>query len=171
MIRLALALAPWPATLATLPLLPATGARAAAGSPLAGTWVLVEAPEIRPDGSRGQTFGPNPQGLLVIDADGRYALQIYRPDRPRFASGDKRRGTADEYAAAAVGMSAHYGTCAVDAVRGTLVFRIERASFPNWDGTEQRRAYTLAGDTLSYRVPAAANGNGTTTISTWRRIR
>lgn len=163
--------APWLAALAASPFFHAVGGRAGAPPSIAGTWVLVEAPEIRPDGSRGQTFGPNPQGVLVIGADGRYALQIYRPDRPRFASGDKRRGTADEYEAAALGMSAHYGTCAVDAAHGVLVFRIERASFPNWEGTEQRRTYTLAGDTLSYRVPAAASGNGTVAISTWRRVR
>jgi hypothetical protein len=144
---------------------PATGR-----SPLAGTWSLRAADEIRTDGTRAQSYGPNPRGILMVDDEGRYSLQIFRPDRPRFASGDKRRGTEDEYSAAVLGTSAHIGRVAVDSANGILIFSIELASFPNWDATEQRREYTLSGDELSYRVPASASGNGTVAISVWRRI-
>jgi hypothetical protein len=137
---------------------------------LAGTWILTAAPEVRPDGTTGQTFGPDPRGLLIIDEAGRYSLQIFRPDRPKFASGDKRRGTVAEYEAAALGMSSHIGRCHIDEATGTLVFEIEFGSFPNWDGTVQRREYRLEGDELTYRVPALASGNGTIAISSWRRV-
>ncbi|MEW6738244.1 MAG: lipocalin-like domain-containing protein [Acidobacteriota bacterium] len=138
---------------------------------LVGTWTLIEAPEIRPDGSRGQTFGPNPKGLLIIDESGQYSLQIFQADRPRFVSGDKRRGTDKEYQAAVLGMSSHFGHCLLDEAHGVIIFRIEQASFPNWDGTEQKRQYQLSGDVLTYQVPAAASGNGIITISSWRRVR
>jgi hypothetical protein len=137
---------------------------------IAGTWVLEAADEIHPDGSRDHGYGPNPHGVLMIDATGQYSLQIYRPDRPKFASGDKRRGTAPEYESAALGMSTHIGHIVVDSANRTLIFRIDFASFPNWDETEQKRQFELSGDELSYRVPASAHGDGTVAISVWRRV-
>lgn len=138
---------------------------------LTGTWTLTAAPEIRTDGSRAETFGSDPHGLLIIDESGRYSLQIYKSTRSRFAGGDKRKGTEAEYRAAALDTSSHYGRCFIDTDRNVLVFRIEHASFPNWDGTEQARQFELKGDELSYRVPASASGNGTTAISSWKKSR
>ncbi|MFZ6721752.1 lipocalin-like domain-containing protein [Undibacterium sp. Ji49W] len=138
---------------------------------LTGTWMLTGAPEIHADGSRGETFGANPQGLLIIDDTGRYSLQIYKAERSKFANPDKRKGTETEFRAASLDTSAHYGRCFIDVERNVLIFRIEHASFPNWDGSEQARQFELKGDTLSYRVPAGASGNGTTAISIWKKIR
>lgn len=137
---------------------------------LVGTWVLVEAPEIRPDGSKAQTFGPNPKGILIIDETGQYSLQIYQSDRPKFASGDKRRGSDKEYQTAMLGMSSHFGHCFLEPEKGVIIFQIECASFPNWEGTEQKRQYQLSNNVLTYQVPVTANGNEITTISTWRRV-
>ena len=95
-----------------------------------------------PDGSRVHLYGPSPSGLLMFDAGGRYGLQIVSAGRPAFAANDKGRGTADEYQAAVQGSNAHFGTYAVDQAEGTITFRIEHASFPNWEGTEQTRAFT-----------------------------
>jgi hypothetical protein len=138
-------------------------------SPLEGTWTLVAADRIGADGVQRRDYGEHPAGRMIVDAEGRYAIAIYSDERPRYAAGDKARGTAAEHAAAALGSSTHFGTLVVDSA--TLRFRIERASFPNWEGTEQRREYRLRGDTLSYRVPASASGNGSVAISVWRRVR
>jgi hypothetical protein len=51
---------------------------------------------------------------------------------------------------------------------GHLVFHIEGASFPNWEGTVQRRSFELHGDELRYRVPARPDGG--IPISVWRRM-
>ncbi|MGG1948477.1 lipocalin-like domain-containing protein [Trinickia sp. NRRL B-1857] len=134
----------------------------------AGTWTLVAADVVHPDGSRAHDYGAAPSGLLVIDTQGRYSLQIFKAERARFASGDKSAGTADEYKAAVTGSSTHFGTIGVDPKGGTLVFHIEHASFPNWEGEEQKRSYELNGDELSYRV--APRPNGDVPISVWRRI-
>lgn len=136
---------------------------------LAGTWTLEAADDLHPDGTRTPGYGAKPQGLLMIDAQGRYSLQIFRSEPTPFASGDKRKGTAQEYAAAVLGMSSHFGTCEVDAAGKMLTFRIDRASYPNWNGTVQRRPYELDGDVLSYRVPPTPDG--TVPISVWRRVR
>ena len=137
-------------------------------SPLAGTWTLVAADVVHADGSRARDYGAAPKGLLLIDAAGHYSLQIFKSERPRFAAADKLAGTDGEYRAAVLGSSTHYGTVIIDATAGTLTFKIEAASFPNWDGVAQTRRYELKGDELSYRVPARPNGD--TPISVWRRL-
>jgi hypothetical protein len=136
---------------------------------LVGTWTLTAADDLKPDGTRVPAYGANPIGLLFLGADGRYSVQIFRSDRVPFASGDKRRGTPAEYEAATLGMSSHFGRYAVDAAAGTITFKIEAASFPNWNGTEQKRPFTLSGDELEWRVPATPTG--TIPISAWRRAR
>ncbi len=135
---------------------------------LAGTWTLVAADVQHPDGSRSSDYGDAPKGLLMIDRTGRYSLQILRSDRPRFADPAKAKASAQEYKAAVMGSSTHYGTLAVDAGKHQLVFHIEGASFPNWEGQLQTRAFELHGDTLSYRVPPRPNGD--VPISVWRRV-
>lgn len=149
---------------------PVAHPRPAPPSPLAGSWVLVAAERIGADGVRRSDYGATPRGRLLVDAHGRYAVQIYSDERPRFASGNKARGTPEEYAATVIGMSAHYGTCRVDEASGTLHFRIEQSAYRNWEGTEQVRQYVLRGDTLRYQVPASAAGDGSTAVSVWRRI-
>jgi hypothetical protein len=136
---------------------------------LAGTWALVAADVVHPNGAREHDYGAAPKGLLMIDPQGRYSLQIFNSERPKFASGDRANGTPAEYAAAVLGTSTHFGTLTVDPAAHTLVFRIDAASFPNQDGTVQKRTYELAGDELSYRV--APRPNGDVPISVWRRIR
>lgn len=145
-------------------------AAAAAEPSLAGTWTLTAADRLKPDGARVRDYGAHPKGRLIIDAKGRYSLQIFDGDRPRVASGDKATSTAEEFASAVTGSSTHYGTVAVDTAAHVLVFRIEGASFPNWEGTEQRRKYALTAEALSYQVPTPRS-DGSIPISEWRRER
>ncbi|HEY1906184.1 MAG TPA: lipocalin-like domain-containing protein [Myxococcaceae bacterium] len=136
---------------------------------LAGTWRLEVADKLLPDGTRAPDYGAHPDGRLMIDAQGRYALLIFKAERPDFASPEKALGTDAEFRAAALGTSCHHGTVRVDPAAGTLTFVIEDATFPNWRGRTQVRAYELHGDVLSYRVPARSDGS--VPISVWRRER
>ena len=54
-----------------------------------------------------------------------------------------------------------FGTYSVNGADKTLVFRIENSTFPNWNGTEQPRPFTLAGDELTYTNPAGSTGSPT----------
>ena len=65
--------------------------------------------------------------------------------------------------------STHTGRVVVDSIRGKLIFDIEAASYPNWEGTQQVRDYTFKDGTLTYSVPASASGNGTIAYSVWQR--
>lgn len=142
--------------------------QAAEPSPLAGTWTLVAADVIRPDGTRARDYGESPQGLLMIDGQGRYSAQIYQSERPRFASGRKDGGSAAEYRQAILGCSTHFGTIEVDAAGRIITVRVQRSSYPNQDDTEQKREFQLQGDELSYRVPPRPDGG--IPISIWRRL-
>lgn len=136
--------------------------------PLHGTWTLVAADKILPDGTVARDYGSRPKGRLIVDTQGRYSLQILKSERLRFAADGKADGSADEFKSAVMGSSTHYGTIAIDDKSGQLVFSIEGSSFPNWEGTVQRRQYTLEGGQLSYRVPPRADGS--IPVSVWRRL-
>ncbi len=105
----------------------------------------------------------------MFDAEGNYSLQIVSADRPKFAANDKGKGTADEYRAAVQGSNAHFGKYVLNEAEGTITFRIEHASYPNWEGTEQKRSFTLTGDRLKYTVPAPTTGAGAVGEVEWTR--
>ena len=136
--------------------------------PLQGTWTLVAADKILPGGERTRDYGEHPKGRLVIDGQGRYSLQIFKSERQRFASESKADGSADAFKSAVMGSSTHYGTVTIDEKAGQLVFSIQGSSFPNWEGTTQKRRYTLEGDALRYEVPPRPDGS--IPVSEWRRM-
>ena len=143
-------------------------ANASSASPIAGTWTLVAADLVHADGSRTLDYGASPKGLLIVDANGRYSLQIFSSERPRFASDDKATGTAAEFQATVIGSSTHFGRMSLDTIAHVLTVNVEGASFPNQERTQQKRVYVLEGDQLSYKVPARADGN--TPITVWQRV-
>jgi len=157
-------------TFALLALAFITAAHAAPpANELAGTWTLVSVENVHPDGTIAEPYGKNPDGTLMFDASGRYALMIFRAGRARFAATDKNRGTAEENAETVRGTNTHFGRYAVDGTN--LIFKIDHASFPNWEGTEQRRAFTLDGDVLRYTVTTTTSGGPEIARVTWKRLK
>jgi hypothetical protein len=144
-------------------LIAALGARAQESS-IAGSWVLAGAERLLPDGTRASDYGPNPHGLVIFTADGYYSVQVFRAGRLKFSSGDKLKGTAEEYKEASLGASSHFGRYSVDAAKHTIPFQIDRSSFPNQDDTTQVRAYELKGDELSWKVAPRPDGSVPITI-------
>ena len=138
---------------------------------LVDTWRLVAVDNVLKDGTRVPLYGEHPEGILTFDARGNYAIQILRAARPRFASGDKAKGTVEENAAAVQGNNSHFGRYEVDAGARTLTFRIDHAFFPNWEGTVQVRPFRLQGDELVYTVPSPTTGGVVTGEVRWRRVR
>lgn len=136
---------------------------------IAGTWILTAAEKLLPDGKRVPDYGPNPHGLAIFTADGYYSVQIYRAERLKFASGDKFQGTLEEYKDASLSASVHYGRYAVDPVKHTITFKIDRSSVPNLDDTTAVREYELKGDELSWRV--APRQDGSIPLTALRRVK
>jgi hypothetical protein len=137
-------------------------------SSIEGTWTLAFADVLHPDGTRDSDYGTKPKGMMHIDSAGRYAIFIFDGSRPRFGSADKKTGTDSEIRAAFLGTSSHYGTVTVDPAARTLDFHIEGSTYPNWEGTTQRRRFEIDGNTLSYRVPPRPNGD--VPLTGWKRV-
>jgi Lipocalin-like domain len=125
---------------------------------LVGSWRLTAADKILPGGSRVADYGTDPRGIAIFTADGHYVIEIFRSDRLKFASGDRAKGTPEEYKDALLSASCHFGTYSVDTAKGTITFRTERASFPNWDETTRITSFTLEGDKLTWQSPPRPDG-------------
>jgi hypothetical protein len=129
---------------------------------LAGTWTLLLSDAVKADGTHVPQFGPNPSGVLMFSPDGHYAVEIMRANLPKFAANDRDKGTADEMKAVIQGAFAHFGTYNVNDADKSFNFRVEASTFPNWNGTQQKRTITaLTDDVLTYNVKApSANPGG-----------
>jgi hypothetical protein len=135
-----------------------------------GTYILEAVDNILADGSRIHLYGDKPQGMLMFDSKGNYTLQIMSSGRPKFASGDKSKGTDEENRAAIKGCNAHFGTYTIDDTTHTITFNITHASFPNWEGVQQKRPFTLIGNIFTYAVPSPTTGGAVTGEVVWKRV-
>jgi Lipocalin-like domain len=134
---------------------------------LVGTWSLVSAAnEI--DGKRIENFGSNPLGYMIFTSDGHFSVNFVRADRPNFASNNREKGTPEEYKAAVQGKISAFGRYTVDS-DGSLTFQIAGSSFPNWNGTLQKRIVEVTGDQLKYITPATSIGGSAVSILTWAK--
>ena len=147
---------------------PAGNAAAQSVKSVAGTYTLVSAVTER-DGKKSDTFGPGAKGSLIVDSGGRYMIMINRASLPKFASNNREQGTAEENKAVVGGVIAHFGKITVNDADKSFAFNIENSTFPNWNGTVQKRPFTTTGDELKYSV-AAASGGGTAVV-VWKRAK
>ena len=100
-------------------------------------------------------------------ARGRYTITFISPELPKFAANNRAAGSPEENKAVVVGSLAHFGTYTVDEVDKSFTFHIEYSTYPNWSSTAQRRAFSIAGNELTYTDPNASAGGRATVI--WRR--
>jgi Lipocalin-like domain len=150
--------------------LPAGDAFGQTANDLAGFWTIVSADKVNQDGSEGEpAFGPNPKGFLVFDSSGHYELQIISAGLPKFSSNNRMLGTAEENKAVVQGMVAHFGKYSVNQADLTVTFHIERSSFPNWEGTEQRLPFTITGDQLNFSLATTQRGGSVEAV--WKRAK
>ena len=138
-------------------------------SNIVGTWTLVSSVTER-DGTKTDQFGSGAKGMLTLDAEGHFMLTIIGPDLPKFASNNRATGTSEENKAVISKSIAMIGTYSVNSADRTLIFKVDSASFPNWNGTEQKRMLVSGNaDELKYITPTASSG-GVGTV-TWRRAK
>jgi Lipocalin-like domain len=137
---------------------------------LVGTWTVVSQYTIAPDGKREEVYGAKPIGRLTFDAGGRFSYTLFNPGRPKFASRDKNKGTAEEYAVAVQGGQAYFGTFSVSEANDRIVYHIEGALEPSWQGTDRTGAsVTLIDDELKYNATTPATG--VTAYQVWKRMK
>ena len=135
---------------------------------LVGTWTYVSSTAKLPDGS--PLWGPDPKSLLIFTENGRFSWQVFRSDRPKIASNNRRNATSEENKAIMQGSLAYFGTYLVNEADKTLVSRIEGATFPNAEGEEQKRIITrLTADELIYMNPETTLGARVEAV--WKRVK
>jgi hypothetical protein len=138
---------------------------------LVGAWVLEAYEAEDPDGTLREPFGPAPLGLLGYGADGRMAVQVMDPRRPRWERRAPEGARRAQMSAAADGYIAYAGRYEVEeAAAPTVVHHVEISLVPNWVGRAQRRAAVLDGDRLRLTAePLEVAGRTTIPRLTWRR--
>ena len=137
---------------------------------LVGTWASVSVVVERSDGTKFEPFGPNPKGMVIFAADGRYSFQLMRPDLPKIAANDRLKGTGDENEAIAKGVLSHFGTYSVNEAEGTYTLHVEASSYANYTGTDQKRIVTsLTADELKWTNPTPSTP--TTAYTVFRRVK
>ena len=114
---------------------------------LVGTWFLVSTQTMTQSGLR-YPYGTDPKGILMFDANGRYAAVQGRTDRPKLKSAVRLEATKEEFGAAAVEFAANFGTWSVNEASKALMRRFEGALVPNLEGTSTRAYVTVVGDEL-----------------------
>ena len=125
---------------------------------LAGSWTFVVTAAHRKDGTKADVFGPNPNGVLMFHPDGHFALINTRPGRARYASGNRLQGTPEEFRETVLGSIAYFGTYSVDEVKKEFALKVKGSTFPDYEGGEQKRAFTVAGDELRSVNPNPSQG-------------
>jgi Lipocalin-like domain len=152
--------------ISVLGLVPFAGnAAAQSAKDLVGTWTPVSV----------DAYGPNPKGSLIFEASGRYSLQLMKPDLPKYLSNNRTQGTPAEYKITVEGILSHFGTYSVS---GTdLIYHVEASSFPNWNGSDQKRInLSVTGDELKYTNVGPSGGYqylvpASAPFVVWRRVK
>ena len=128
---------------------------------IVGTWEFVVAEVTAADGKKSFPFGETPKGVLIFTPDGRFAQIHVASDVPKFASGNRLTGTAEEYAAINRRSLSVFGTYTIDEEKKTVTYKIVSSTFPNWEGEAQTRTIDkLTVDEFVNTNPNVAGGRG-----------
>jgi len=135
---------------------------------IVGTWSYVSSNAKRTDGS--PLWGENPKGLFILTDSGHFSWQVFRSDRPQFASNNRLNATPDELKATNEGTLAYFGAYSVDEAEKTITFRTEASTFPNSEGEVLKRVIAkLTPDEMVYTNPATTLGARIEAV--WKRLK
>jgi len=132
---------------------------AAVSKQIVGVWKLVSDVNTKDGVSKaGLAFGPNPNGRFIFTSNGYYATLNTNPSIPKFASGNRMQGTAEENKAVVQGSIGHFGTYSISPDGKVLTLKVEGSTWPAWTGGEQKRSLSIKGDEMKYTVAASIGG-------------
>jgi Lipocalin-like domain len=138
---------------------------------LVGAWELVSCERTTANGAR-QPYCVNPNGILIIDASGRYAHMIAARGRPKLKVVNRFQARAEEYKAAAEGFLANFGTWSVNEADNIFTRHYEGALLPNYEGREVKNSVSVAGDELTLVDPDLPGGfDQGRMVSVYRRVK
>jgi len=123
---------------------------------LVGTWTLLAWEQKKADGAKIERYGTAPKGIAFFDGGGRYIITVMKSDRARYASNALWQGTPEENKETADGTITYFGTYSANEADNSIAIRVEGSSFPNWNGSDQKRFVAIVGNqlTLTVRAPS-----------------
>jgi len=128
-----------------------------------GVWSVVSVVN-DVDGKKTEPYGAHPKGQFIFTADGYFSTNIVRPDRPKLVSNNRTTGMPEENKAAVQGSNSSFGTYEISS-DGSITLHIVGSTFPNWDGTKQKRLAAIKGDEITWTNPTPSiGGNMVTTL-------
>ena len=119
---------------------------------LVGTWMLLSWQQKKGDGTNVERYGASPKGIAFFDAGGRYIITVMRSDRTKYASNALWQGASEENKETADGTITYFGAYSINEADSSIAIHVEGSSFPNWNGTDQKRFVTVASDQLTLTV-------------------
>ncbi|WP_034296276.1 lipocalin-like domain-containing protein [Herbaspirillum sp. RV1423] len=131
-----------------------------------GRWQIVAWEQVYDDGRRTYPMGPQVEGFIQYDPDGRMMCILCRGDRKNFTTGGQWNASQEEKAEAYSSMLAYAGTYIF--AGDTVSHHVELSAFPNWKGgIQKRRIETMDAGQL---VLAARLEEGTSEARTARLV-
>ncbi|MBX9775740.1 MAG: lipocalin-like domain-containing protein [Xanthobacteraceae bacterium] len=125
---------------------------------LLGTWQLVSWVAKSKDGAKTDPMGSEPKGVIIFDSGGGFYF-IMIGDIPKLASNIRQKTTAEENRAIALGTFAYFGTYTVNEADKSFNVRVERSSYGNQVGTNNKRMITsLTPTELKFTTPVTTSG-------------
>ena len=75
---------------------------------------------------------------------------------PDAGEAGQRQGTPDENKETADGTITYFGTYSISEADSSIAIHVVGSSFPNWNGTDQKRLVAIAGEQLTLTVRPSA---------------
>jgi hypothetical protein len=103
-----------------------------------GSWNLISA-YMDTHGNRLDILGSHPSGMVIFTEDLHFIVVLNNPDIPKFVSGDRLKGTPEEYKTAVANSLGVYGTYTIDETGDFLEQHVLGSTFQNMNGTSRGR--------------------------------
>ena len=139
----------------------------------AGTWHLVDAFALTPDGKRlPSPLGEKVLGQIMYDSAGNMSAQLMSADRPLFSSRSMDDTPAEEVKQAFLAFTSYWCTYTIDPAAGTVTHHVTGASAPSWPGGDQVRYFELAGSRLTLKTPPIRGRDGVKLVQQliWEKV-
>lgn len=146
-------------------------------NPLPGTWKLISAIAIHPDGTIDpEIYGLNPVGYITYTEEGQVMVMFSWSDRPPFSkdirspfSHDIHSLPAEEVIQAFSTFNAYAGTYTLNG--NTVTHHVEIASIPNRVGTDLVRTFTVNKNRVTLKTsPTISDGVLKVFELVWERL-
>jgi hypothetical protein len=133
-----------------------------------GAWKLHTWDILYADGrAPSYPFGSDAVGWIIYSPEGRMAVTICRPSRPRLSTENVRKAPTEEKTAAFDSYFTYSGPFTIDGI--DVIHHVEYSLNPNFCNTDQRRHVTFAGRRLTLSTDDEVGGVRRTHRLVWER--